>query len=424
MAATGDWTANTPEVEFPAIQAIYRLYGAEDRVSMQQFDAPHNYNQDSREAVYGFFARYFLGIEDPRRVQEQPFVVEKTEDLRVFHGQEKPAHVLDAQGVVKALIARSKKQLQDLQPEDVSSLERFQRIMKPALQHATGTSWPEAEELYVRDLGLTRFDQFRFSPPWKSSTITGAPYAIQRLILGRQTQGERFPALLFLPGASRQRAPAVLVVHPEGKQALADLRRGRPGPVVADLLAQGCMVLAVDPFLTGEFHSPFGCTVREESVTHFTTYNQTETACRIQDILTALKYLGSREGVERVHLLGLEAAGPWCLLARALAPAVDRTALDLDRLEVEDDQVWAEKLFIPAIRRVGDVRSALALIAPGALLVHHAGTAFPAEWARQVYQAAGKKDRLHWSVRRLKWAEVLAWLVAGKETGSPPGSSR
>ena len=60
VSCTGDWTANTPEVEFPAVRAIYGLYGAQNKVSEVQIDAPHNYNQPSREAVYAFFKRHLL----------------------------------------------------------------------------------------------------------------------------------------------------------------------------------------------------------------------------------------------------------------------------------------------------------------------------------------------------------------------------
>ena len=44
VSATGDWTANTPSVEYPAVRSIYRLYDADDRLDWVQVDAPHNYN--------------------------------------------------------------------------------------------------------------------------------------------------------------------------------------------------------------------------------------------------------------------------------------------------------------------------------------------------------------------------------------------
>ncbi|MBM3754932.1 MAG: hypothetical protein FJW38_13240 [Acidobacteria bacterium] len=61
VAATGDWTKNTPRDEFPAMKKIYAFYDKAPEVESVQFNAPHNYNQASREAVYDFFARRILG---------------------------------------------------------------------------------------------------------------------------------------------------------------------------------------------------------------------------------------------------------------------------------------------------------------------------------------------------------------------------
>ena len=71
VSATGDWTCNTPRVEFPAIHAIYQLFGAGERVATVQIDAGHNYNQASREQVYPFFARWLAG-EPGEPVSEPP----------------------------------------------------------------------------------------------------------------------------------------------------------------------------------------------------------------------------------------------------------------------------------------------------------------------------------------------------------------
>lgn len=47
--------------EFPAVQAIYKLYGAPGAIRNVHVDAPHNYNQQSREAVYAFLASHLKG---------------------------------------------------------------------------------------------------------------------------------------------------------------------------------------------------------------------------------------------------------------------------------------------------------------------------------------------------------------------------
>ena len=65
ISATGDWTAETLEVEYPAVRALYALVGAQDRVNAVRFTAEHNYNKDSREAMYAWMARWLKGA--PRR---------------------------------------------------------------------------------------------------------------------------------------------------------------------------------------------------------------------------------------------------------------------------------------------------------------------------------------------------------------------
>ena len=59
-----DWTKNVPDVEYPYIRNIYKLYGAEDNVEFAHFENEvHNYGPSKRQAVYEFFIKH--GILDP-----------------------------------------------------------------------------------------------------------------------------------------------------------------------------------------------------------------------------------------------------------------------------------------------------------------------------------------------------------------------
>ena len=96
VSATGDWTVNTMQREYPAVRALYALRGAADRVYAVQFEAPHNYNRDSREAVYAWMARWLQKAPADARREERPFTPDPLPDLLVFHEQSLPPNAVTA----------------------------------------------------------------------------------------------------------------------------------------------------------------------------------------------------------------------------------------------------------------------------------------------------------------------------------------
>ena len=101
-------------------------------------------------------------------------------------------------------------------------------------------------------------------------------------------------------------------------------------------------------------------------------------------------------------LFGMGVAGVWCLLARPLAPIGGATVVDMNGFNVEDDAKWARNFFIQLIRRVGDIHAALALTTPAPLCIHNLHRNFPTGWVRDVYAAAGAKERLLVQRRAMK----------------------
>lgn len=88
-----DWTLNTPEVEFPHVQYIYRLYDAEDRVANAHFpDEGHDYGTSKRMAAYPFLAKH-LSLDLSRvsgtdgQIDESFVTVETQEQMMIFRDQ-------------------------------------------------------------------------------------------------------------------------------------------------------------------------------------------------------------------------------------------------------------------------------------------------------------------------------------------------
>lgn len=307
VSATGDWTRNTPQEEFPAVRRIYRLFGKENEVENVHVDAGHNYNRQSREAVYRFLARKMLKDDDPRKYSEKDFRVEKDEDMLAVNGRSLPAGALTYDQLFSHWKAMSRRQADSI-------IDR--RMMRERLMLAFGAEWP--------------------AKVW--SETDG-----QRIALSRLGRGDRVPGL-WHAGIGNP----VLIVHPDGAAAARRL------PAAERAIEAGRPLLAIDAFQTGEAVAP-----RDESHRHFLAFNLTADANRVQDILTALAFLRSQNR-GRIELMGHDRAAAWCVFAAALAPLSLRVAADLGEFRGSDED-YIKNFFVPGIQRAGGLDAALAL---------------------------------------------------------------
>ena len=417
VSATGDWTANTPTVEFPAIQSVYRLFGAEDRVESVQIDAGHNYNRASREAVYAFFARWLGDAPEGTRVPEEPYPVEQDADLRVFPaGEPLPSDALDTAGITAALVRRARTEIHDRWPRDARQAEQFREQFGAAFADVLAAGSPQPEALSIERRTSEQL-----------TNAEGMSYRLERLLIGRQANGgapaTAVPALYLTPlgraSSGSGAMPPVLVVHGAGKAAgfRQEGETIHPGLLVAKLLGAGCPVLTCDVFLTGECLSPLSGTGRSTLEAHFTTFNRTDAQWRVYDVVTAVAVLRQLSGAAAVDLVGARDAGLWCLLARAIAgESIRKLAADLAGFDWGRDEDFRDRLYIPGLRRLGDVPTAVALAAPDPLLLHGAddGSASPPLTHRlhRLYTALGRPDTLTTRQEIAGPADLYAWLAA------------
>jgi dienelactone hydrolase len=280
VSATGDWTAETLEVEYPAVKAVYDLFGAGDNVQAVRMTAEHNYNKDSREAMYAWMARWFQQAPADTKVAERSFSVEPLQNLLVLHGRSLPAGALTPAQLTGAWITAATRQL--TQPPSADQVL--------ALRHVLGA--------------------------------TGSATA---------------------PRFSR----TVLLAHSDAAVAQAIAAAG----------------LTVRPIA----FTPFD-TAAAAKIPHFETYNRTAAGQRVADIAEAIR---AHPGAA---LVADGDAALAALVAAAIAPA-PIAVLDVGRFDTSSDAAYLERLYIPGLRRAGDLTTAAAM-ARGRLVVHNAGDRF------------------------------------------------
>jgi hypothetical protein len=294
-AATGDWTKNMLKEEYPAVRAIYELYGKGDNVETLLLDAPHNYNQPNREAMYAFFGKHVLGEKDASKLKERSIRVEKLQDMLALHNRALPDNAISFRQLFEEWVRFSKEQNDNV---------------RERMTYSLAADWPSQV----------------------LSQIEG-----ERILLGRTGKGDRIPGI-WVKGSN----PPVLAVHPDGAQA------ARQDPAVARLLKSGRSVLMIDAFQTGSAVAP-----RDRSVKHFLTFNKSDDANRVQDILTSLAWLNT----PKTQLVGVGKAGVWCLFAAAVSRQPVDLQADVSRFS-GGDQDYVDNFFVPGVQRAGGLRAA------------------------------------------------------------------
>ena len=235
----------------------------------------HNYNKESREAVYQFFNQHILN--NPAPVAEPAFRVDFPHELLALHGRARPANAITGlDQLVENHIRDARAMTERLQPRDAATLAAAREAFAERLTFSLLALRPKPAELLSE----------------KKQTLPMG----EHLLIGRAGKGDRVPAVWLAPPRRNPEVAPTLVVHPNGIASVSS------SALVKTLLSRGGIVMSIDAFQTGSAVAPRDTTARA-----FTAYNQTNDANRVQDILTALEYLRSRSKAQTVNLVGLEA---------------------------------------------------------------------------------------------------------------------
>jgi dienelactone hydrolase len=372
MSAANDWTKEIETKGLPELKALYRLYGAENHVMARAFlQFEHNYNQVSREVMYNWFNKH-LQLGQPEPVMEKPFVPVPPAKLSVYDASHpRPADAADMKTLRKTMTEASDRQMEALRPHDQASLEKFQRVVGTALRVMIGDTLPPGSEVESRIV--------------KEEAKDGVQW--RKLHLGRKGQHEQIPAI-EVRGKDCD-GTVVVWIHPAGKASL--LQNGKLVPGARNILNHKAAILAPDVFLTGEFAGAPAPSVNEKYAGFTFGYNRPLLANRVHDILTAVAYAQENKA-KTIHLLGLEKAGPWVVLARALCGRlVARTVADLNHFRFETVHSTSDEMMLPGALKYGGLPAYVGLCSAGELYLHNcAETGLEVgDWVEKTCQLAG-----------------------------------
>ena len=333
ISTAGDWTVNTPDVEFPAMQAIYALHGAADRVANVHLGYPHNYNAESRAAVYDWFARW---LSPANGALPEPVELRLLPADTLLADLPRPPAGPDA--LFRQYKAAAEDALQHARPVDTASLEAYRAVYGKALSHV------------LHDAPGDHADRMMY----------------------------------FAPTPAKEVDSAVLIVH---SATAASARTARA--LARQHQIEGRLVAVLSP-LPDPPAPP-------DSIAYWTTYNAANPVRQIRSIHHAIETLGAREDIKRVDVIGLDEAGVWTLFARALSPQVRTATVHMNGVDFAEDEDFLTHLPVPLIRRAGDLKTAVAMIAPAPLTLTHLPEGELASWIRALYADLGASHALHLS---------------------------
>jgi hypothetical protein len=292
----------------PAIRTVYALYGAADRLTDQQFDAPHNYHQGSREAVYQFLNAQAFGRADA--VKESGVRIETLADMMAWHAEARPRGALDL-----AELFASWRDAARAQAEATSDVA----VLRERIAAATAAEWPAAVD---RDAGG---------------------------VLSRRGVGDRVATW-----SRAGKGVPLVVVHPEGLEA------GRALPEVQAAVKLGRPVVVLEAFQTGGSVAP-----RSRGHNHFLTFNVSDDQARIQDVVTTVRWMQGASSSTRVDVLGAGHARYWAALAAVVAPAGQVRVVGGAGDLAGDDDSLAQWAFVPGLQRVGGMAAVARVVGGG-----------------------------------------------------------
>ncbi len=394
MSGAHDWTIDIETKGLPELKAVWKLYGAEDRVMAKCFpEFEHNYNQVSRELMYNWFNKH-LKLGQPEPVEEKPFVPVPPAQLSVYDAEHPvPRDAMGAERLRQQWSAINEPQIAALKPTDWDSFRKYKRVIGTALHVMINDRLPAATEVEGELVG-DKAEKDRLT--WR------------RFALTRKGAGEKVPAI-GLRGPEFD-GTVVVWVHPDGKKSL--WKDGKLTSAAQQIIDRKAAIFAPDLFLTGEHGAAAVPPVDPGFAGYTFGYNRSLLANRVHDILTSIAFVKGHPSTRAVHLVGWEKAGPWVALARGLSgDSVLRTAADFDGFRFESVKQTDDPMMLPGAIKYGGLGALTGVSAPAELFLHHTDGTGVEPWIRAAYDAAEGQGRLQLVGPVASSEKIVEWLL-------------
>jgi dienelactone hydrolase len=403
MVSANDWTRDMPAKGFPQLQALYRLFGAEQNVQLHPLiHFEHNYNYVSRARMYEWVNQHFgLGLPTPVVEEDYPRLTTAEQTVWDDAHPKPPCGDEVERSVLRWWTEDADRQLTRVMPKDSATWQRFRKVVGGAIDVVIGGRLPAA--------GTVQFKQ--------SSAGGNGAHRILSGILWNTAQGSGLPTVVLEPGAPGPRVAVWL--SRDGKAGLFTAR-GEPRPAVARLLEAGVAVVGVDLIYQGEYledGKPLSQTRRvdnpREAAAFTFGYNRAVFALRAHDALTAIRFAKSFRKGASVSLVGLDGAGHWAAAALAQAEgAIAKAAIDSDGFRFGNILDLASPDFLPGGAKYFDLPGMLALGAPTPLWLAGEGTAAP-DVVTAAYRVAGNRKNLTLATGKAaqRVDQAVQWLL-------------
>lgn len=357
MNTANDWTKEMATKGFPDLQALYKLYGKKDTVTLQRGEHfPHNYNAVTRAGFYAVLNKHFkLGFEPPIIERDyQPLPKEKLTVWDDSHPAPKAGDPEFERTLLKWLKTDAHQQLLAA----AKTAEGREQILRPAVEALIGRPYAQAGNISFPDAS----SQWRDSHFRTQGKLVNATYGEEVAIDWLQPIKPTGEVVLWLDDA--------------GKGA-ARLPDGSIRPELQTLIDRGIGVLTADLFLQDDkqLKQTRVVTGPREVPAYTFGYNHALFAQRVHDVMTITSYLlsprdGSQPIVQRVSLAGFGRMGPVAAAARAnIGGRITKAAIATAGFRFSQLLDYRDPMFLPGAAKYLDVPGFLCVAAAQPLWV-------------------------------------------------------